>query len=1013
MRSVNKKDIAIVSMAAVMPQANNLKEYWSNLFEGIDCIREFPVNRKKDIADYVRFLGEKENYIKAGYLERIDQFDNRFFNLTPKEAMLMSPSQRIILETAYKAFTDAGYDRQKLNKSRTGVYVGYIGDNEGSVYRNMLENLTDEFSSVAMSGNLSSIIAGRISYTFNLTGPCMLIDTACSSSLVALYTACRDIRNGLCDMALAGAVKLCMLPLDSKEKIGIESSDNKTRTFDEHADGTGIGEGCGAVVVKSLARAERDGDYIYAVIKGGYVNQDGASSGITAPNPAAQRDLYWGAWKDAGIDPETISYIEAHGTGTTLGDPIEIEGLTGAFKKYTDKTQFCAIGSVKTNIGHLYEAAGIASVIKTVLALNFGKIPKSLHFEMPNPQIDFIHSPFYVSGETSDWQKNGDTCVAGVSAFGFSGTNCHLILEEYTGRAKPYMESIEEKLEKSTTMIFDEKRFWFQTKYMPVSCKKKVKEEHENHVKLSGKKNISELEQKIGDMWSKYMGYEELNVFDDFFRLGGDSILAAKIVADIQKSISGKVKPSDMFTYPTIAAIAEQIEHFHSGRRQQIRRLPEASCYKCSAEQQRLYIVYQIENRDGTYNMPFVAEFDTIINHGALGRAIKTVVDRHETLRTCFFEQDGQIWQKIEPCLQWKPEFESIKETELEAKLMECLHPFDLEKAPLIRTKIFETESRTILFVDMHHIISDGTSMGLFIKEVMAVYRGEQLPELEVQYKDFSAWQEEFLKSEEVKRQEQFWQDTFADGIPLIRLPQDFAHPSNRTTRGGSYSFAGTESERNAVELCAQKHACTSFVVLLAAYFIMLHKFSMQNCIVVGSPVSGRTHYQAANMIGMFVNMMPFMTKIEDDMDVSLFIDQTKALVYRVYENQECQFETIARLNVKNRVAGRNPVMDVIFAYQNMELPSLVLDGNQAKCYSLNQDSKYDLMLEIYDDEKGFRMRFEYYKEIFRENTIKEFADEYNRILDAMTGNGQKETIADLCYSGERSAENISIDFDF
>ena len=256
MKAVDKNDIAIVGMAAVMPKAENIKEYWNNLLNGVDCIGNMPEKRRKDIADYVSFLGKEQKFLQAGYVKNIDLFDNRFFNITPKEAMLMSPIQRMFLETAYRAFYDAGYDKEKLNNSKTGVYVGYIGDNEGTVYRDMLRTLTDDFSSVAMSGNLSSITAGRVSYTFNLTGPSMLIDTACSSSLVAVYNACRDIKDGICDMALAGGIKLCMFPLEDSEKIGIESSNGRTKTFDESADGTGIGEGSGAVVLKSLSKAE-------------------------------------------------------------------------------------------------------------------------------------------------------------------------------------------------------------------------------------------------------------------------------------------------------------------------------------------------------------------------------------------------------------------------------------------------------------------------------------------------------------------------------------------------------------------------------------------------------------------------------------------------------------------------------------------------------------------------------------------------------------------------------------
>lgn len=260
-------------------------------------------------------------------------------------------------------------------------------------------------------------------------------------------------------------------------------------------------------------------------------------------------------------------------------------------------------------------------------------------------------SIFYVAGETTDWQKNGEKRIAGVSAFGFSGTNCHIILEEYTGKAKPYMESIEERLEKSTEKIFENNRFWFKTTHIP-SMGKAEKTEIINKfdVVLTGKEEFSDIERQIGSLWYKHMGYEKLSVFDNFFTLGGDSIMAAKIVSDIQKDISGSIKTADVFSFPTIDLMAKRIESISSGTKEKIEILPKADYYRASAEQQRLYIVYQLENGDGTYNMPFVAEFNKKIDRFKLASAAKKIVQRHETLRTEFFEKDGNIWQRIKDC---------------------------------------------------------------------------------------------------------------------------------------------------------------------------------------------------------------------------------------------------------------------------------------------------------------------------------------------------------------------------
>ncbi|HEX3044769.1 MAG TPA: beta-ketoacyl synthase N-terminal-like domain-containing protein, partial [Bacillota bacterium] len=312
---------------------------------------------------------------------------------------------------------------------KTGLYVGYTYPFGGD-YQSFINAVDPQLSSFAVPGNIKALIASRISYILDLKGPAMLIDTACSSSLVAVHLACQAIRNGECDQAIAGGINIAYFTLTNGEGFGIESSNGRTRTFDDGSDGTGSGEGTAAVFLKPLSRAIKDRDSIYAVIKGSCINQDGSSVGITAPNTKAQEELILSAWKDAGIDPETISYIEAHGTGTKLGDPIEIDGISRAFRKHTSKKQFCAIGSAKTNVGHLNSAAGITGFIKAVVALKHQEIPPSIHFQQPNRKIDFENSPVYVNDKLRKWETNGFPRRCGVSAFGLSGTNCHIILEE-------------------------------------------------------------------------------------------------------------------------------------------------------------------------------------------------------------------------------------------------------------------------------------------------------------------------------------------------------------------------------------------------------------------------------------------------------------------------------------------------------------------------------------------------------------------------------------------------------
>jgi len=346
---------------------------------------------------------------------------------------LIDPNQRLFLETAYAAIEDAGYGGRRLSGSQTGVFLGYTGDS-ALEYKNYLQTVLSEVPTIAMVVNVNSIIASRISYFLDLKGPSMLVDTACSSSLVAIHLACRSIRSGECDLAVAGGVKLISLPVASPQdghRIGIKSSDGLTKTFDNRSDGMGLGEGTAAVLLKPLQQAINDGDNIYAVVKGSACNQDGASVSITAPNGSAQEQVILKAWQDAEINPETISYIEANGTGSKLGDPIEVQAITRAFRQFTNRKQFCAIGSVKSNVGSLEQASGITGFIKAVLALKNRKLPPSLHFERPNRNIEFEDSPIYVNNRLSEWETEpGILRRCGVSSFGISGTNCHLVLEE-------------------------------------------------------------------------------------------------------------------------------------------------------------------------------------------------------------------------------------------------------------------------------------------------------------------------------------------------------------------------------------------------------------------------------------------------------------------------------------------------------------------------------------------------------------------------------------------------------
>ncbi|MFP2930753.1 beta-ketoacyl synthase N-terminal-like domain-containing protein [Pyxidicoccus sp. 3LG] len=424
-------DIAVIGMSGRFPGARDYRELWANLAAGRDSVTEVPPERW-NIADHYQpwppVLGK--TYSKwGGYLDDVDQFDPLFFNIVPAEADFMDPQQRVFLQESWKALEDAGLDASRLARARCGVFVGATS----SDYASLIRERGLFGSNHVFTGNSLAILPARVSYYLNLKGPCFAVDTACSSSLVALHQACQSLASGECDLALAGGVSIFVTPEYHllASSLGMISPNGRCKAFDDSGDGFVIGEGAGVVVLKPLARALADGDPIHGVIKGIAVNQDGRTNGITAPSSLSQTELEVEVYERFGIHPETLGYVETHGTGTRLGDPIELEALTSSFRRYTDRRQFCAIGSIKSNIGHPSHAAGVASLIKVLLALGERRLPPSLHFRTPNRLIDFDATPFYVNTELRDWVSDGPRRAA-LSSFGFSGTNCHLVVEEHT-----------------------------------------------------------------------------------------------------------------------------------------------------------------------------------------------------------------------------------------------------------------------------------------------------------------------------------------------------------------------------------------------------------------------------------------------------------------------------------------------------------------------------------------------------------------------------------------------------
>ena len=445
--TMNGTEIAVIGMAGRFARARSIREFWRNLRAGAECITFLSDEELKTLGADPLMLDDP-NYVKASsIMPEVELFDAAFFGINPREAELMDPQHRIFLESAWEALEHAGYDPDAYHGA-IGVYAGGEALNTYLLFHLLshpdILNSLDHLQTTI--GNAADFLTTRVSYKLNLKGPSHLVQSACSTSLVAVHNACQALLHEECDMALAGGVSLSVKHRAGYRYLvgGMASPDGHCRAFDAKAQGTIFGSGVGIVVLKRLQDALDEGDTVHAVIRGTAINNDGSLKvGYTAPSVDGQAEVVLEALASAGVGADTISYIEAHGTGTPLGDPIEVQALTKAFRAETARRRFCALGSVKTNIGHLSAAAGVAGLIKTVLALSHKQLPPSLHFEQPNPNIDFDNSPFYVNAALSEWKANGSPRRAGVSSFGVGGTNAHIVLEEApvvkeSGSSRPF-----------------------------------------------------------------------------------------------------------------------------------------------------------------------------------------------------------------------------------------------------------------------------------------------------------------------------------------------------------------------------------------------------------------------------------------------------------------------------------------------------------------------------------------------------------------------------------------------
>ncbi len=1131
--ALHGRDIAVIGIGCRFPGARNKDEYWRNLVNGVDSVGPFPLSRRKVVDRYLdkvdmKLLSE-DPYFYGGYLEEIECFDNDVFGILPGEAVYIDPQQRLFLEVALETFEDAGYGKPKIVNSNTGVFVGNTGNKYGYLIQQDIPSSTH--------GNWPAFVASRVSYCLNLTGPSMMVSVGCASSLLALHVACQSLLMKDCDMALAGGATVDIFPANSSSDfwnlLGIYSDKVKCRAFDDTANGIAKGEGVAAVLLKPLEKAVKDGDFIYAVIKASASNQDGHSNGITAPNPLAQKEVLQKAWEKSGIAPETITYIEAHGTGTRLGDPIEFNGMTQAFKKYTDRKKFCAIGSSKTNIGHLADGgAGIAGFIKTALALHHKKIPPSLHFNTPNRLIDFEDSAVYVNTALKEWKTEGFPRRAGVSAFGLCGTNVHMVLEEMQdqyvkGKASPEEQIfcvsakseilLEEMIEKYVrffenggapysledicytantgrihgkfriailcgsaeelsgkliliqrsglntcskiegvyysqfrddlyllkalecsglqeialsyikgdemdwesvysgkgykkvplpTHAFEKKRFWVEDntdvlfKFPSKTVMPKEKESAKNQISVP-------LEEEIRSLWIKTLGISRFNDDDDFFELGGDSLIAVQLSSEIKKRFNRAFKMADFLdscTYRNLVRIITEEKEEQQAHEVHADTADESKDFPLTFSQKRLWVLEQLQESRIAYNIPGTFVFKGNFNVQAFKKAFETVVNRHDSFKTGIVTVNGEPRQIVSPDIDFKLDVEYLQaDEESEKKALEysntdANNSFELDKAPLIRAKLFCLGiQKYVLCYTIHHIIFDGWSNRIFFDELIKAYKcyvnNQEVcfNKPAIKYIDYAKWQnhEEFLKKEEENKA--YWMRKLGGLLPVTEIMGDKPRPKVFTFKGDIFRFtwdAGVLSRLN--RLC-RSAGSTLYMGLASLISTLIYKYSGNRDIIIGSPVAGRNSNDLKGVIGLFVNTIVLRTSLDSQKSFTVLLKEVQRAAVETFQHEDYPFDKLVNELNLPKDTSRSPLFNINVALQNSFTKGeerLELDAVEIEpVFSEHISSKWDLAFDFIEDEKGLIGSLEYYSDLYSRPMIEDMVTNLKVLLNSVIEN--------------------------
>jgi amino acid adenylation domain-containing protein len=1084
-------DIAIIGMSGRFPGAPDTSSLWQRVRSGQSAIRRVT---DEEIARYGLdpALPADPSFVPfAAPLDGMEDFDADFFGYSPREAELMDPQQRLMLEACWEVLEEAGIDPGRP-PGPVGVFLGATH----STY--LLLNLASHPELLRgpeglglFVANATDSLAARVAYELDLRGPAISVQSACSTSLLAVHLACQSLLSLECDVALAGGVSVNLAQRAGYRYVpgSILSPDGTCRPFDAQARGTVFGSGLGVVVLKRLQDALADGDTVRAIVRGSAANNDGSrKAGFTAPSVEGQAAVVAEALAVSGVPPETLDYVEAHGTGTSLGDPIEVEALGRALRSSP-----CTMGSLKGLVGHLDVAAGIAGLCKVVLALEHGELPPSAGFSTPNPRLP--PGSVLVNAEPRPWPRQGTARRAGVSAFGIGGTNVHVVLEEAPAReashhprtaqllvlsarsesalqevsarlarhlrAHPELslgdvaftlatgrrplrhrkfvvartlqeaadallggpQSASAELERAgaaflagapvgselfagarprrvrlPTYPFERRPYWIAPRTDPTPTRA-PRTLHPRPAGPAPAAPRTELERQLVEVWQELLGLAPVGIQDSFFWLGGDSLLATRLAAELRDRWQVEVPLDELLSEPTVAAMAARVA---SGRAPALARFPPSS------SQRRLLFLEEMNPGSSLGHLSAVVRAVGALDPELLGRALGEVLSRHAALRTGFVQQDGQWWQVVhasvpDPALP-PLDLRGCAQPEAELRLAQqrvTEAPFDLARPPLVRLQILRwSDSEHRLILALHHLVADGLSIGVILRELgtsyaaLAQHLPSPLPPVQTQFADFVAWQEQWLSGERLERQLAYWRDRLA-GAPPLDLPADRSRPRFQPIEGAMWSFEVPPALRRQADTFARSHDATLYMTLLAVFLGWLRRYSAETDLTVGTPIANRHRREHADVVGYLANTLALRIDLSGRCTLHEAVERVRREVLAAQPHQDLPLERLVEEIAPERDPSRSPLFQVLFALLEEPLSQMQLPGVTFERLPPEQAvARFDLSLWCSAEPDRLRCTFEYATALFDRSTVQRMGGQLLRLLEAALAEPDRPLVA-------------------